>query len=82
MSEYIHEDITLRIVGDHPHAGELCHPIGKGPETITEMPYGYHVKLVNCPHKTEESYVLRKNLQMVQRPAPRVKVSIKKFRGE
>ena len=69
MDEYVHEDITMLIIGDHFHVGELCHPIGTTSETITPWKLfggtSYKVKLINCPHLIGECFVGKDNLQLV-----------------
>jgi hypothetical protein len=68
----IHTEITMKIIGDHPHTGELCHPRGETKYSITqEVILGkemYPVKLVDCPHGTDGCYVERKNLEMISAP--------------
>ena len=69
MDEYVHEDITMLIIGDHPHAGELCNPIGSTLNTITPFRlFGeihYKVNLINCPHLTDGCFVGKDSLQLV-----------------
>ena len=64
---YVHEDITLLIIKPHPHAGELCHPVGATKETITEQTWGVLVELVDCPHGVDRCYALKENMQMICR---------------
>ena len=69
--QVIHEDVTFLIVGDHFHAGELCNPVGKSENTLTEYEYSfskekmYLVHLINCPHLINQCYVGRNKLQLV-----------------
>ena len=68
--QFIHADITLRIVGDHPHRGELCHPVGPSADSVTEYTIGggpaYSVFLPECPHGDESCYAAKHNLLLVK----------------
>lgn len=70
--KYIHEEVTMKIIGDHPHAGELCNPVGDDKSKVgciwigqTEM---FEVKLLYCSHGVEGAFVPRKNLLLIQGP--------------
>jgi len=72
MTEHIHEDILMIIIGDHAHTGELCHPIGASAETIT--PYNlfdettYKMQLKNCPHGIRQCFVAKTQLKLISAP--------------
>ena len=71
MSEYIHTIVLMRIIGDHPHAGDFCHPTGESSDSITEKFFFgepmYKMKLVNCPHGgIEFCYVSKRRLEMIK----------------
>ena len=65
--EYVHSDITWRIVGNHPHRDELCHPFGEDGATIDLHDiWGdkmYHVELVNCEHGVDSCFVKPSNIK-------------------
>jgi hypothetical protein len=69
--QVVHEDVTFLIVGDHVHSGELCHPVGKSKDTVTQHEFSfsdekmYLVSLINCPHLIGQCYVGCKDLQLV-----------------
>ena len=66
----VHEEATFRIIGDHPHAGELCHPVGYEVGKIIVMNfYGgnlYQVKLIDCPHLVSGCFVKIENLEPIK----------------
>ena len=73
MSEHVHTDITMQIVNaQHPHYGELCHPVGDSPETteiFTPYPGGpkmYKMRLINCVHGVDGCYVKKSELSLVK----------------
>jgi len=63
--DFIHDDMTFLIVGDHPHTGELCHLVGETASTVSQLDDMYLVRLVNCKHLTEGCYVRKKNLKLI-----------------
>lgn len=65
---FVHTNVTMQIIGRHPHAGELCHPIGDDSEHVTLTFDLYHVKLLNCPHGVEECGVSQENLKLIVKP--------------
>ncbi len=71
--KYIMTDALLEIVGDHPHAGELCHPSGEEPGMITvKTMFGekmVEVELINCKHGMKSCFLPYKNTKIIQVPA-------------
>jgi hypothetical protein len=64
-AEYVHADILFQIVGDHPHTGEYCHPVGETPETVSELNGLTLMRLVNCEHNVRGCYAARENLRLL-----------------
>lgn len=69
-STYIHKDTLFIIVGNHPHAGEMCHVVGADKDhvhriIVTPGEYFYEVKLLDCPHGMTGCFVKMANLRKV-----------------
>jgi len=67
---FTHYDVTMLIKEPHPHAGELCHPVGKSEDSVTEHKFFggeiyYEMVLENCPHLIERCFVQKDLLQLV-----------------
>ena len=67
-TEYVHEDILFVIVGDHPHTGEHCHPVGHSPETISTLMNDLTLmRLTDCEHGDTGCYVAHENLRILRK---------------
>lgn len=66
---FVHTDTVFAIVGEHPHAGERCHPVGTSPTSVsTTMLFGvpmYLVELIDCPHGEGRAFAEKRNLKFV-----------------
>jgi hypothetical protein len=86
-NNYIHKDIIFEIIGDHPHTGEICHPIGADKDHIHQIAITpsseplFEMSLINCEHGLEGCYVPKHNLRLLRKPLPKMKVEIKSFRS-
>jgi hypothetical protein len=86
-NSFVHEDIEFEIIGDHPHAGEKCHPIGADKDHIHYIQINpnsdvmYEVSLIDCPVGVEGAYVAKKNLRLTRKPIQKMKVEIKHFKA-
>lgn len=78
---YIHEDILFEIIGDHPHTGERCHPVGTTTHSISMLMGQYQMYLINCQHGLEGCFVKKENLKLLEAPKPKVKIEVKSFKG-
>lgn len=71
MKKFVHDDVLMKIVGNHPWTGHLCHPMGDSAETITEYDFDgrktYLVQLAEPPFDTEQVYAAKSNLQLLSR---------------
>lgn len=65
-TEFVHTNILFVLTGDHPHAGEHCHPVGQSPETVSELNGLALMRLVDCQHGTRGCYAARENLRLLQ----------------
>jgi len=68
--DFVHTDILMEIIGDHPHRGEFGHPVGKSKDTITVTdlcgPNTYLIHLINCEHGTDRCYAEKKKLRLLK----------------
>lgn len=65
--EYVHEDILFIIVGDHPHTGEHCHPVGYSPDTVSTLGDLTLMRLIDCAHGGRGCYVAHENLRILRK---------------
>ena len=74
-SEHVHSDILFVIIGDHPHTGEHCHPVGATAQTVSTLDDLTLMRLTDCQHGGHGCYVAKENLRLLRgrkRPAVRV----------
>jgi len=65
-TEYVHADILFIIVGDHPHTGEHCHPVGHSPDTVSTLNDLTLMRLTDCQHGGHGCYVAKDNLRLLR----------------
>ena len=78
QTDFVHRDIAMQIIGNHPHHGKYGHPVGKTPDTTTVSnhcgPETYLIELVDCPHGVDRCYAAKKHLRMVRQPRQKARI--------
>jgi hypothetical protein len=67
MDDYVYENILFEVVGDHPHKGELCHPVGSSKKTITMNLGMALVESVTKESGIDRFYADKRNLKIIKR---------------
>lgn len=68
-NDYVHKNILMKVIGEHPHSGEYCHPIGESASSVgTTVVCGTPMYLVVNVNTNDRYYAARENLTLINKP--------------